>query len=278
MEVDYQKLVSDIARAADSGRIRIPSFPENLIKLKEALNNPEISVRYLAQLVHTDPVLANRIFAIAQSAAYQLNTEQDNLLKVMQRLGMNVIRGAIYNHCLAQLFNDRQYKRVEVVASFVRNRSLEVAGIAYAITKRYDLDDPSLALLSGLFHNVGALVILNWLSQNTSRQLTEKEQKALVVYGQYKFADRVLEKWQIPETLRRVISAGEDSVDTFDERNRFVHLVNVARWVSRILRSQKTIEDPPLSSLALFNLDVDEVLQDKDVLLKEMIRVIQLMR
>lgn len=275
---DFHALVATIKRAIDDGRLRVPSFPENLVKLREALDKPDSSIRNLAQLAHTDPVLANRIFAIAQSAAYALNTDQQSLLKVMQRLGMNVIRSTIYNHCLAQLFNDKRFKRVESVANFVRNRSLEIAGIAYALSKKYRIEDSSLALLSGLFHNVGALVILSWLSQSPSHKLSEKEQKSLILYGQYQLAGRVLERWRIPETLRRVIMAGEMSVETHDQQNIYVHLISIARWVSRILRNQKTIEDPPLSSLALFNLDVDQVLQDKDDLLMEMIRIIQLIR
>ncbi|NVJ60956.1 MAG: HDOD domain-containing protein [Gammaproteobacteria bacterium] len=278
MSVDYAQLVNKIHKAVDDGRIRLPSFPENLIKVRDALNDPETSIRTLAQLVHSDSVLAGRIYAVAGSSAYALDTEKLSLVSIMSYLGLNMIRSTIYNHCLSQLFNDRRFKRVEDVVSFVRNRSLELAGIAYAISKRYRAEEPSLALLSGLFHNVGALVIVSWIAQTGGQGLDVKEQKTLVIKGQHSFADRILENWSVPEHLKRVIQAGESEVDAGDERDKYVHLIAVARWVSRILRNPKTIEDPPMTSLKLFNIDVDQVLLDKDEILADMIKIIQSIR
>jgi HD-like signal output (HDOD) protein len=276
--VNYQVIIKDINRAIDDGRLRLPSFPENLIKIREALNNPNTSMKILAQLVHSDAALANRIYSLANSSAYALNTEQMSLLNIMTMLGLNLIRTTAYNYCLSQLFADRRFRRIEQVASFVRNRSLEIAGLNYALSKRYRIGDPSLALLSGLFHNVGALVVMSWLVQNPSAGLDNKQQKALVLSGQYQFSKRVMAEWKVPESLKRVVEAGEASLDTHDDNNLYAHLVEVSRWMSRILRNSKTIEDPPLSSLALFGLDVDQLLMDKDLILSDMIRIIQTIR
>ena len=278
MSVDYTQLVQKIHKAVDDGRIRLPSFPQNLIKVRDALNDPETSIRTLAQLVHSDSVLAGRIYAVANSSAYALDTEKMSLVSIMSYLGLNMIRSTIYNHCLSQLFNDRRFKRIEDVVSFVRNRSLELAGIAYALAKRYKIGEPSHALLSGLFHNVGALVIISWIAQNSGQGLKSKEQKALVLKGQYSFAERILENWNVPEYLKRVIEVGENAIDSTDEIDKYVHVVAIASWVSRILRNSKTIEDPPMASLELFKLDVDQILLDKDDILADMIKIIQTIR
>ncbi len=263
--------------AVEQGRLRLPSFPENLLKIREALNDPDVSVRHLAQLIHTDPVLASRIYAIANSAAFNINTENTSLLHVMQKLGMNMVRNAIYNYCLSQLFSDRQFSRIHEVASVVRNRSLEVGGVSYALSKRYRVEDPALALLAGLFHNVGALVILGWLAQNISRCPDVSDQKAIIIMGQSEFSKLVVESWQIPDSLKRVIGS-EQPLKTNDDNNRYAHLVEVGRWIIRILKNAKTIEEPPLSSLALFNLEVDQILQDKDEIMSDMVKIIQSVR
>ncbi len=278
MGKDYQALIQQIHSAIDNDRLRLPSFPENLMKIREALNDPDVSVRRLAQLIHTDPVLASRIYAIANSAAFGINTDSSSLLHVMQKLGMNMVRNAIYNFCLSQLFSDRRFIRIQEVATFVRNRSLEVAGVTHALSKRYSIEDPAVALLAGLFHNVGALVILGWLAQNPSKCPDKQDQKALILVGQIQFSRRVVETWRIPDALKRVIAADQESLKTHDDANRYVHLLEIALWVIRILRNTKTIEQPPSSSLALFNLDVDDLLKDKDEIMADMIKIIQAIR
>ncbi len=278
MSANYQIIIKEINRSIDDGRLRLPSFPENLIKIREALNNPNTSMKTLAQLVHADVALASKIYSIANSSAYGLRTENMSLLNIMTMLGLNMIRTTIYNYCLSQLFADRRFKRIEQVATFVRNRSLEIAGLNYAVSKRYRVGDTSLALLSGLFHNVGAMVVMSWLAQNPSCNLDAKQQKALVLTGQYQFSKRVMSEWKVPESLKRVIEAGETVLDTHDDNNLYAHLVEVSRWVSRIMRSAKTIEEPPVNSLALFGMDVDQVLMDKDDILTDMIKIIQTIR
>lgn len=278
MSANYQIIIKEINRSIDDGRLRLPSFPQNLIKIREALNNPNTSVQKLAQLVHSDVALANKIYTIAGSSAYGLKTENMSLLNIMTMLGFNMIRTTIYNYCLSQLFADRRFKRIEEVASFVRNRSLEIAGLNYAVSKQYRVAEPSLALLAGLFHNVGALVVISWLAQNPSSNLDVKQQKALVLSGQYHFSKRVMAEWQVPESLKRVVEAGETELDTRDDDNRYAHLVEVSRWISRILRRSKTIEDPPVNSLALFGLEVDQVLMGKDDIIADMVKVIQSIR
>jgi HD-like signal output (HDOD) protein len=276
--MNYQVIIKDINRAIDDGRLRLPSFPENLVKIREALNNPNTSMKTLAQLVHADAALANRIYALANSSAYALDTGKLSLLNIMTMLGLNLIRTTIYNYCLSQLFADRRFKRIDQVASFVRNRSLEIAGLNYAISKRYRIDDSNLALLAGLFHNVGALVIMSWLVQNPSAALDVKQQKSLVISGQYQFSKRVMAEWKVPESLKRVVEAGETSLDTHDDNNRFAHLVEVSRWMSRVLRNTRANDEPPVSSIALFGLSVEQLLADKEAILSEMIRVIQTIR
>ncbi len=278
MSDKYLPIIEKIQAAVDAGRVRLPSFPDNLIKIRAALNEPEVSVRKLAQLIHTDPVLANRVYSLASSAAYGINTENTTLLSVMQKLGVLMVRTTIYNHCLAQLFNDRRFSSIEETAAHVRNRSLEIAGLCFATSKAYRVADSSTALLSGLFHNVGALVILSWLAQHPNLELAVKEQKALITLGQYRFSKQVVEQWNIPDNLKRVVQAGCTILKTSDDENIYAHLVEIAMWVSRLLHNSKTIEDPPNSSLALFNIDIDDVLRDKEDILAEAVRVIQVLR
>lgn len=278
MSPNYRIIIKDIHRAIDSGRLRLPSFPQNLIKIREALNNPQTSMQTLARLVHADVVLANKVYSIAGSSAFGLRTDNMSLHTVMTMLGLNMIRTTVYNYCLSQLFADRRFKSIEQVAAFVRNRSLEIAALNYTISKRYRVVDPSLALLAGLVHNVGALVVISWLAQNPSRNLSVKQQKVLVLSAQYQFSKRVMSEWQVPEALKRVVEAGESELDTKDVNNQYAHLVELAAWIGRKLRCTKSSDNPPLKSLALFGLDVDKILKDKDDIIADMVKVIQTIR
>ncbi|MEE4244996.1 MAG: HDOD domain-containing protein, partial [Kangiellaceae bacterium] len=235
------------------------------------------TLKTLAQLIHSDPVLASKIFALANSAAYSINTKDMSLLHIMQMLGFNIIRSTIYNYCLSQLFADRRFKRIDEAAQFVRNRSLEIAGLNYAIAKHCGMKDTSMGLLAGLFHNVGALAILNWLAQNPS-VLTPKEQKALIVTGQHEFAAETIEDWRVPESMLRVILIGDKSITSNDDEDIFVHLVAISRWFSRVTRNSSNAGDAPTMSLKSLGTSEESILESRHDIMSDMVKVVQTLR
>ncbi len=279
MALNYPVIIKEIERALDQGIIPMPSFPENLMKIREALNNPNVSIKQLAQLVHTDAVLANRVFAIAKSAAFNMQTDNMSLLHIMQKLGLNMIRTAIYNHCLSQLFADRRFKRIEASSQFVRNRSLEIAGISYALSKNFKVGDPSVALMAGLFHNIGALIILSWLARFPAKIQEAKDQKALIVYAQQYFSKKIMEFWRVPEYLKRVVESGEETTNDNQNNLKYLHLVNLSRYMSAVFRNS-TNADKQFSEASAnqLNISKSKLNDEKENLMKQMIMIIQSIR
>lgn len=291
MTPEQQAIFDDIHRQVDEGRLRLPSFPRNLIKIRMALNDPNISIEQLTRIVHHDATLVNRFYSLARSAAFSLDTENLTLFRILRMLGLNTIRSIVYNYCLSQLYSARKLKKVEELSLFVRNRSLEIAGLNYSVSKMYELEDAPTALLCGLLHNVGALVIISWLA-NTSEVLTLKEQKALVVMGQQAFTERVAASWELPNAIQQaVVANGHDHQKSeFQEKSKFQeksnyqqastyhYIMDVSRWLSRVFRNSSQVNSMPHVAIEGLSLDPDQLLTSKSDVMAEMIRVIQTIR
>ncbi|PWK53306.1 HDOD domain-containing protein [Pleionea mediterranea] len=274
MTPEQQAIFDDIHLQVDEGRLRLPSFPRNLIKIRMALNDPNISIEQLTRIVHHDATLVNRFYSLARSAAFSLDTENLTLFRILRMLGLNTIRSIVYNYCLSQLYSARKLKKVEELSLFVRNRSLEIAGLNYSVSKIFELEDAPTALLCGLLHNVGALVIISWLANTTEVSLTLKEQKTLVVMGQQDFTERVAASWELPTSIQQaVVAKASDS-----QAASYLHIMEVSRWLSRVYRNSSQVNSMPHDAITGLKLDPDHLLTSKNDIMAEMIRVIQTIR
>ena len=85
--------------------IRLPSFPDVVIQIRDALEQEDCDIRRIAELASLEPMLASRLLQAANSAFYNAaGNSVTDLNAAVMRLGLREVRNMAIALAVEQLF------------------------------------------------------------------------------------------------------------------------------------------------------------------------------
>ena len=228
----------------------LPPLSLTASRLLEAVTDDDIDLKELAAIIDQDPGLAARIIGLANSAYFAQPTPVYNVEEAIIRvLGLNMVKSLALGITVAGVFEaercpgfDLAGYWFEALASGQLARSLVMV---VPVSERPDLNA---MYLGGLFHNLGALllvhaaseaysVVLKTLTQNPDAELLSIECEHLGV-DRREAGAWLAGRWHLPpviETMMGQLGVDEYSGDYLTELN----LLNAAvDWVRSIRGGQ----------------------------------------
>ncbi len=199
--------------------ITLPPLPAVGVRLLRLARQPidEIDIHRLAALIDTDPALALRVLKLANSACYSPVNEVTSLGQALMLIGP---QEAIQTLCYFVLSNampplapmdhfspDDFWAHSWACATAARMLCNPANGI-HAL--------PGDLYLAGLLHGVGKLVLAQALPKEFDKCLFEATrtrtplltvERQQLGYTETELAARLLEAWELPETVRTVIAS-----------------------------------------------------------------------
>lgn len=162
MSADEQtQFLQQLAEDLNSKNITLPSFPDVVIKIRTALEDPTCSSERLADVVRTDGVLVARLLMAANSAFHnRAGIEIVDLNLAISRLGFEVVRNTAITLAVEQIFNASQHAELRDSIKNIWSSSLSLASMCFVIARNSDNLNADNAFLCGLLHEVGKLYIL----------------------------------------------------------------------------------------------------------------------
>src|ERR1700729_1206867 len=110
-----EDFLSGIAAAVAAGTVELPAFPQVVIKVQEVLKNPNYTARMFAQPISAEPVLANRLLNMANSAAFNATGRVIIDLGIaLTRLGAQKVYSVVLTHAIQDV------RRLESLRSIAR--------------------------------------------------------------------------------------------------------------------------------------------------------------
>lgn len=154
------KMLEDIARELNDDTVFPTSF-DTVMRLRKALQDPDIGLDKLASLITLDPLVSARLIALANSVAYNPggNTVRD-LHRAIERLGLQIVRSSSLAIAMKQLILARSVVDFQEQAERLWSHSLRSASAAYVVAKRLTRISPDEALLAGIVHDIGAFYMI----------------------------------------------------------------------------------------------------------------------
>jgi HD-like signal output (HDOD) protein len=156
-----QTFVRQLREAAQAGRLPLPSLPEVVLRIREAVNDDRKGVVHIAKLVQMDAALTARILKIANSALYHNGHTVDECTQAIVRLGLNTTRNLVSCLVMHNVFAIEHPLLQKRVRALWRH-SCRIAAIASVLARVTTGLRPDKALLAGLVHDVGQLSILDF--------------------------------------------------------------------------------------------------------------------
>lgn len=153
-----QAIAADLAR----GKIAFPTFSRATIKIRTALDQPDIDADRLAQAISTEPLLAARLVQMANSAALNPGGRPvGDVPNAILRVGMASVRSVAVAVAIEQLRAEARHPAFQPFAEAAWRHSVEVAAVAQVLAKRLSRINPDEALFAGLVHDIGHFYLLS---------------------------------------------------------------------------------------------------------------------
>ncbi|MFT5519737.1 MAG: HD-like signal output (HDOD) protein [Enterobacterales bacterium] len=197
---------------------RLFSLPEICIKLQDLIYDPSSSSADIAKLIAIDPSLSARLLKIANSSFYSFPSQIDELGRAINLIGTE----DLYNLALATsapgAFSTLNNNENIDINTYWRH-SVMSGLIGRALAQQCSIRHSERLFLSGLFHNLGQLVILEQLPEefNQIEILKTKAEKAPWEYEKdvlgYSYAEvstELLRSWNMPNNILELVENQHD--------------------------------------------------------------------
>ncbi len=184
------------------------TLPDIYIAVKEATEDPDVSMGELADIVSFDPAISSRLLKVANSSFYGQVSKIDTIRRAVSILGSNTVHDTVLSASVSQAFRSLSSVNYDV-AAFWQNSVMQ-AVVAKSCAIQLKIPEPDRLFTLGLLSNIGHMV-MSIRAPKLMRKVLSQHQKTdypLYLFERSTFgfesgelgAD-LLESWSIPKSI-----------------------------------------------------------------------------
>ena len=199
------EFLSGLADALAAGSVDLPAFPQVVIKVQEAFNDPDYTPQKVARVISAERTLADRLLQMANSTAFNATGRVIIDLGVaINRLGAQKVYSVALGHAIAHIRHTESLRAIAPRLDELWFECVTVAHFSEAVAKRSSLPFPG-AFAAGLLHGIGRFYIL---VQSASRAAPQPALNAALVETWHPaIAKAVLKNWQMDAAVCEAVGA-----------------------------------------------------------------------
>lgn len=164
-EIPDTQFFNSFAQAYRENKLSLPSLPQVAIKLRKAMENPDIGVKEVIAIVQVDAPIVAKLIQVSNSALYAPTSQIKNCHDAVTRLGLETTRKLVMGISVKQLF---QCKSPELMSKMQQlwKQSLHVSSLSFVLAQEAGGVNPEDALLAGLICDIGAIPLIHFAEQH----------------------------------------------------------------------------------------------------------------
>lgn len=198
-----QRVQEQLMQAIDKDQLVLPTLPEVALRVREAAEDPNVSIPDLVREIANDAALSARLIKVVNSPLLRTRQEITDLGMAVNRMGITYTANLATGLAMAQMFQATS-DVIDAKMRQVWSRSTEVAGISHVLCRHYTKLKPDQATLGGLVHQIGVLPILSYAEENEELLADPRSLDMVIERIHPLIGDRILEAWDFPLPLRHV--------------------------------------------------------------------------
>ena len=214
------EFVQSLSEELSKGTVKLPSLPDIALKIKNILEDPDVSAKQVAKVVSTEATFTARLLKVANSAALNSSgTTIKDIPTAITRMGFKMAHSIAVAIAMDQVLNAHSMGKLDKYFKELWLHSLHVAAFSCVIAKKRTKIKPDEALIAGLLHDVGKIYLL--ARMESYPELTEDAQtfEAVIAEWHTGVGAAILEAWRFSDELVLVADEHEtlDRVPTNDQ-------------------------------------------------------------
>lgn len=188
----------------------LPTLPQVATRLLALMDAPGTSVKQLQDVISRDPALATKVLRLVNSSYYGMPSRIADIQQAVVILGFKVLRSVVLSTSVFSTFKGRAAGGSKFDRTLFWHHSIGCACIYRYLATKLGEDDPEAAFSIGLLHDVGKLILDEFVPEEMARILEEAEARKMSFYN----AERtvlatdhaqigawLLEKWKLPQKI-----------------------------------------------------------------------------
>ncbi len=197
-----------IAEDYRKGTLPLPALPEVVLRIRELAESEECDSDSLSRVVQLEPSVAGRLLLIANSPAYRGQKPIDGCREAVTRLGLKAVRNLATSVALEGVYRS-DTPRLTGLMQESWHQATRVAALCHVLARLNRAPNPERALLLGLLHNVGRLVLYRYLDREP-RLLDELPEGMLERGVHGRLGRLLLRSWGFDEGLASAVAGAEN--------------------------------------------------------------------
>ncbi|MCE1240677.1 MAG: HDOD domain-containing protein [Azonexaceae bacterium] len=153
-------MLSDIARELSSD-IVFPTYFDAILRLRQALENPDLSLTDIGKIIALDPLISAKLLHMANSAAFNSAGRPVVELKTaVAMLGLTTVRSTAMAIAMRQLMRAKSLAQFASTMQLLWEHTIRCSAAARVLAEKLTRVNPDEAMLAGLIHDLGAFYML----------------------------------------------------------------------------------------------------------------------
>ncbi|AKH19319.1 HDOD domain-containing protein [Sedimenticola thiotaurini] len=214
--------------AIKENKITLPTLPEVALKVRDAVEQENVSAQEIADMVVTDAALSARLLQVANSPLYRGRVPIESIQMAVTRLGYKLVRSLVVTLAMQQMFQATS-DALDTRLRDMWEQSVEIAAICRVLAQNLPHLDREQAMLAGLIHNIGALPVLTWAESFPELMEDEASLDQMVTELTAEVGTQILKFWGFPETLVKVAAEAQNLNYDSGPQADYVDVVIVSR-------------------------------------------------
>ena len=198
-----EEIRDELTQAAADDELELPTLPEVALKIRDAAEDPDVSVSTLAEVISEDPVLAAQVVKGANSPMFRRSQAIEDITMAVGRMGVEYAANLATGLAMQHMFQATS----EVVDAKLRSiwkHATDVAAIASVLATSLTSLRADQAALAGLTHSIGALPVLAFAEEHDDLIQDEQTLDRVIAQVQAPLGTMILQHWHFPEELVQV--------------------------------------------------------------------------
>lgn len=230
----------------------IPPLPVVAQELLKLTRSDETSLKLIIEKIKTDQGISSKVLKLINSPFYALRKEISSIDQASMLLGTTTIKNIVLSISIEEFYK-KNFSLYKTTGNELWQHSHDTAVIAEFLGKKCKLD-PDACYLSGLMHDVGKIVLVDFLLKEVDDYNDEKK---LTGTTHQEIASVILSKWGVNKDIINAVLEHHNLSDNIFEKvlyysNQISHNMNDEGLFETIKKELKIKIDDLLSILEHF--------------------------
>jgi len=234
-----ERIQAEVLARMEADDLVLPTMPLVVSKCLTLLDDPDLSLREVAQVIETDPLIAAQIVRLANVASRAPTSPIRSITDCVTRLGVSELQLFLIESAARRMFESSD-KHIAQICRGLWSHSLAVAILTRDLVREARNARADEGYLAGLLHDIGKPVVASLLLDAERRLKGTRTQSWImpaawlrIISGSHRRVGVALAgKWSLPHSVRNSIrDAGNyDPV----EPHSLANAVRLANAISKL--------------------------------------------